>query len=259
MDELKEVINYYQEYEEDERLLKDNSHKLEYLTTIHYLDRLIRKGEKILEVGAGTGIYSFYYANVGYDVTAVELVDKNIEILKDRLSSNKKINIIQGDARDLSMIANDQYDIVLCLGPLYHLADNEDKLKCIAESIRVLKKGGTIAFSYINNYMSFLGNVKQNKKFLTKRNIHFHLDLGIEENKIFNFIKPDQMNQLINKFPLKMIKHIATDGITPIISDTINEMEKEEFDLWFNYHLKTCEEEHLLGSTLHGLVICKKR
>lgn len=37
------------------------------------------------------------------------------------------IEIIQGNALDLSIIGNKSYDIVLCFEPLYHLSKMEDR------------------------------------------------------------------------------------------------------------------------------------
>lgn len=62
-----EVKKYYDDYDEDSRLVKDNAHSIEFITTIKYLDKYINNNHKVLEVWAGTGRYSFYYAEKGCD------------------------------------------------------------------------------------------------------------------------------------------------------------------------------------------------
>ncbi len=120
---LDDVINnYYQDaYQEDSRLTKDKMHRIEFITTTHYIDRYLKKGDRILEVGAGTGAYSLYYANKGYQVDAVELVQTNLNVLKSKINDNMNIKAIQGNALDLSMYEDDTFDVTLVLGPLYHL------------------------------------------------------------------------------------------------------------------------------------------
>ena len=76
------VCDYYNQTDEDGRLDKSRHGQLEYATTMHYIHRFADKGSKILEVGAATGRYSIALAKEGFDVTAVDLVEKNIEILK---------------------------------------------------------------------------------------------------------------------------------------------------------------------------------
>ena len=72
---------YKQTYDEDERLTKDKTHKIEFITTTTYIDKYLKKGDKILEVGAGTGAYSLYYARLGYEVESIELIEPIEQII----------------------------------------------------------------------------------------------------------------------------------------------------------------------------------
>ena len=63
---------------EDERLTKDKMHKIEFITTTNYIEKYLKPGDRILEIGAGTGAYSLYYANKGYKVDAIELSKSNV-------------------------------------------------------------------------------------------------------------------------------------------------------------------------------------
>jgi SAM-dependent methyltransferase len=57
------------------------------------------------------------------------------------------------DARRLT--ADDAtYDVVLLLGPLYHLIERNDRDQALAEAYRVLKPGGLLAAAGINRYAS---------------------------------------------------------------------------------------------------------
>ena len=81
MENVNEILNkYYSEYDEETRLVKDRSHHVEFITTIEYIDRYLKENERILEVGAGTGRYSLYYASKGYKVDSVELIQSNIDV-----------------------------------------------------------------------------------------------------------------------------------------------------------------------------------
>ena len=49
------VINKYSDYDEDARLDSTRAHNLEFLTTMRYIQKYLKPGAKILEVGAATG------------------------------------------------------------------------------------------------------------------------------------------------------------------------------------------------------------
>jgi 2-polyprenyl-3-methyl-5-hydroxy-6-metoxy-1,4-benzoquinol methylase len=106
--------------------------------------------------GAGAGEYSVHFAKQGYDVTAVELAESNISAFKKKLAPDLNIDLRQGDACDLSVFADNSFDVVLLLGPLYHISAPADRKKCIDEARRVCKKGGIIFFAYISNDMVIL-------------------------------------------------------------------------------------------------------
>ena len=110
---------------------------VEFLTTMRYVERYLKPGNRILEIGAGTGRYSHALARRGYVVDAVELVEHNIKVFQKNTLPNEQITISQGNALDLSAFSDNQYDVTLLLGPLYHLYTKEDKRQAIREAIRV--------------------------------------------------------------------------------------------------------------------------
>ena len=134
--------NFYNEYDEDGRLENNRLGRVEYLTTRRYLDPLLTADCKIAEIGAGTGRYSVTLAKEGYDVTAVELVQHNLDILKSKLDGSENIKTFLGNALDLNMLDDNTYDVTLLLGPMYHLYSEKDKVFALKEAVRITKPGG---------------------------------------------------------------------------------------------------------------------
>ena len=98
MNDVEKILNdYYSNYDEDSRLVKDKAHHIEYITTTKYIEKYLKDGDRILEVGAGTGRYSINYASKGYMVDSVELLDKNLDILKSKITKGMNINAIKGN------------------------------------------------------------------------------------------------------------------------------------------------------------------
>ena len=113
---VEEILeNYYNKGKEKDRLIKDKAHMVEFLTTVRYIDKYLKKEDRILDIGAGTGIYSLYYAKKGYKVDAIELTNANIEEFKKNIKSEMDIKAEKGNALDLSRYKDNTFDITLLL------------------------------------------------------------------------------------------------------------------------------------------------
>lgn len=247
---------------EDERLTKDKMHKIEFITTTNYIEKYLKPGDRILEIGAGTGAYSLYYANKGYKVDAIELSKSNVEVFKSKITKDLDVNVIQGNAVDLSVYKDNTFDITLCLGPLYHLFKEEETTSAIKEAIRVTKPGGKIYLAFILFDLTMLTwgfkekNVYEN--YGENKQISENFKPNNAEELIFNMRYFEDVKKLIKSFNLKTINYVATDGIGRVIKDEINQMSEEEYNLYIKYHLSICEREDLIGYSGHILAILEK-
>ena len=260
MNNIEKILDdYYSSYDEDSRLIRDKAHMVEYITTTKYIEKYLKKGDRILEIGAGTGRYSINYAKKGYRVDAIELLEKNLEVLKSQITDNMNINAIKGNALDLSMYEDNTFDITLVLGPLYHLYDEESVKKAISEAIRVTKKNGKIFLAYITDDAVVLsyglrkGNMKRLKELVDD-------DWNIKNiaEEIFATFKIEEFDNLIKDFTLKEIETVAADGISANMQEYINNLDDEEYEIYLNYHLKNCARKDLMGYSNHILKIVEK-
>ena len=128
----KNIIDYYNKFNENKRLTRRHG-IVEYTTSMKYILKYLKKikNPKIIDIGAGTGKYSIELANMGYDVTAIELVKHNLMTLKDNSS---KVKAYLGNALDLSKFKDNTFDSTLLFGPMYHLISNENKIKALKEA-----------------------------------------------------------------------------------------------------------------------------
>ena len=258
MDRKEIINNHYNNYEEDNRFTKDNYHSLEYIVSKAYFDKYIKAGDRILEVGAGTGAYSLYYANKGYKVNAIEYVEHNLDILKSKITDNMDIVAEQGDAVDLSRFDDNTFDVTLVLGPLYHLFDDEDINKAISEAIRVTKKDGVLAIAYITSDGVFANWGVDHLIDGYPNDFNDNFKLTRYPEGIFAPFYIQEFKDMMSKYNVTLLNSVAVDGIAPIIGNKINALSKEEFDVWVKYQLSVCEREDLQGYSCHMLYICKK-
>jgi 2-polyprenyl-3-methyl-5-hydroxy-6-metoxy-1,4-benzoquinol methylase len=260
---MEDVIKYYDDYDEDKRLDRTNFHKLEYLTTIRFLDRFLKPNSKVLDLCAGTGRYSFYLESKGHSVTAVDIVPRFVEIMKKKKAAKaSNIEIYLGDARNLEMFEIESFDAVLCMGALYHLKDQDNREKVIEQCTALLKKKGILAVSYINRYALFIKEFNRLNENVERLMLSSIVDSGKSINEVeesFYFSSPKEIEELMRKFNFKKMKNIGTDGIGYMLSDKLSDLTKEEYDLWLDYHFKTCDNENLIGYSIHGLCLGEKQ
>ena len=260
--EVKDYLSsYYEQYDEDGRLASKYG-MVEYITTMKYIEKYLKPGMHILEIGAATGRYSHTLARQGYRVDAVELVEHNIEIFKQNTVSGEPVTITQGNAMDLSAFENDTYDITLLLGPMYHLYTTEDKLKSLSEAIRVTKKGGIVFAAYCMGDASVLSygfirgeiyNIIEKCMIDTET-----FDTFSNPWDIFELHRKEDIDALRAEFDATQLHFIATDGYANHMRSALTEMDDRMYELYIKYHLATCERQDMVGYSHHTLDIFRK-
>lgn len=264
--ETNAVVASYENYNEENRLTTDNARKVEFITTTRVFDEIIPKNSKILDCAAGTGIYSFYLAEHGYDVTALDITPRHVEFMKKELANKPySINVAVNDARNLGKFKNESFEVVLCMGPLYHLTEENDRQQCLNECLRVLKKGGILISAYINRLFVVSQVTTDNFKYLD----HDFIDNLVETGTLKSddpmcfwtdayFDKPEIIEHTYRKLNMELIDHVATDGVAIFLREKINNMNQSEFKIWCDCHYSTCREKSILGISNHGLIVGKK-
>ncbi len=262
MNTFESLTNYYSTKDEHVRLGSRHG-SVEFLTTIHYVEKYLFSDARILEIGAATGRYSHYFAGKGYKVDAVELIEHNIQVFNSLTQPNEDITVTQGNALDLSFVSDNTYDITLLLGPMYHLYTVEEQLKALSEAIRVTKKNGVIFVAYCNNDMTmyqycFIRNmVKQELDRGMIDPVTFKLYSTPEE--VFQMHRKYEVDELMQNFDVKRLHYVGTDMLTRFIDQTLDTMDDETFEIYMRYHLRICEREDMVGCTNHMLDIFKKQ
>lgn len=252
---------FYEDYDEDGRLLNPWG-RVEYETTMHYIKRYLKPKDKVLEVGAATGRYSVTLAAEGVDVTAVELLEHNLEILRKKITPDMTIRALQGNAMDLSGLSDETFDLTLLLGPMYHLYTDADKKQAISEALRVTKRGGvviaayTIAEATIIEYVFKRGLLWElmEKNMLEPETFVTHKD----PSGLFELVRKKDIDALMEEFPMERLHYVAADGAANFMRAELSAMDEETFGMFLKYHLTVCENPDLVGATSHSLDIFRK-
>ncbi len=255
------ISDFYSRYDENGRTARSRHGQLEYHTTMAYIHRYAPKRSRLLEIGAGTGKYAVALAKEGMAVTAVELVESNLAVLRENSRGLDNIRSFQADAADLSRFADDSFDVTLSLGPMYHLYEAHEVDRAIDEAIRVTKPGGVMMFAFLSvfaimyaNY--FYGNWAEGQA------MNFTDDFRVRHFKeqLFTGYDVAEFEGLFCGKPTEWITTAGTDGLVePVEMRPDFSVSDEDFRALAEWYLHFSEKRELLGGTNHLLYICRKR
>ncbi len=260
--ELKQLLTeHYSNYDEEGRLASRHG-SVEYLTTMRYIEKYLRPGMRILEIGAATGRYSHALARQGYRVDAVELVQHNIDIFNSLTQPGEQITVRQGDARNLSSFEDETYDLVLLLGPMYHLFTREDQLQALSEALRVLKDGGILMAAYCGNEATLVqycfGRGMLREKKYQKLIDPVTFKAASDPLELFELYRREDIDSLMANFKTERLHYVGTDMATNYMRTTVDEMDENLFQTYLRYHFAICERSDLVGASHHILDVHRK-
>jgi len=262
------VESYYDETVEHEweRLAR---HKMEYTLTLRAMDEYIPANSKILDVGGGPGRYSICLAKRGHHVTLLDLSEANIKFARQKAAAeNAPVeNFFHGNALDLSAFADQSFDVVLLMGPLYHLTSAADRDQAVAEAYRVLRPGGIILASFITRYATINDQLKNYPEALAK---DFDGTLSLLKDGIkfpesgfteAYFILPSDIAPLMAGKSGKGFHQqclMAAEPFVAAIEPTINALDEPTFRCWADLCYRLSTDPATWGSAEHMIFIGNK-
>ena len=261
METLKVLTEFYSHYDEEGRLLSKHG-SVEFLTTMRYIEKDLKPGMRILEIGAATGRYSHTLARMGYRVDAVELVQHNIDLFKANTQPGEEITITQGNAKDLHFLEDNTYDLVLLLGPMYHLFTVAEQTQALSEALRVTKSGGILMAAYCGNDATmvqycFGRGMLQEQRY--KDLVDFStFKASSDPAELFQLYRREDIDELMEDFHTQRLHYVGTDMATNYMRSAVDEMEDDLFDLYLQYHFTICERTDMVGVSHHILDIHRK-
>ena len=150
-----EVLEHYErESLEAERLGGEQGPALELLRTLDVIERHApAPPARVLDVGGGPGVYAAWLAGRGYRVRLLDPVPRHVEQARARAAAGPWFRADPGEARALDE-PDGSADLVLLLGPLYHLTSRPQRVAALAEARRVLRPAGILIAAAISRFAS---------------------------------------------------------------------------------------------------------
>ena len=251
---------------------------VEFLRTKEILSRYIDGDKVIYDIGGGIGMYAAWLAKMGNEVHLVELAENAVEYAKANMMQDCRFIAETGNAMQVNR-PDESADVVLLMGPLYHLRDREDRLQSLSEALRVLKKGGLLVAAGISKFSSMTWGLSVYGEKKNENLVEF-----LDDPVFFNMIK-GEMTTGDHIRPKEYPKFIAEAFFT-----TSEEMRSEiaeagfavekaiavEGCIWFTPHLAekwedeasreclldivrmTESEPEMMGMSPHFLVVARK-
>ena len=263
----KKVIEQYSDFPEGKRLSYTKAHETEFIVTMHYLHKFLRAGAKIADIGAGGGTYTRALAEEGYFIDAVELTPRYVEEMRNLFANNEKIRVYEGNAKDLSFLKDNEYDVVLLMGPIYSIENFEDRKLACREALRIAKPGGVVFAAFCLQDGPLIHEIFMNEnpaaeiktigydreKALVTDNTGSSriLDTIAEVDKLTDAVCAENIACKVCRF--------SQDGISQIIRGYVNSMSEESYAEWIQYLLATAERPEFMGFSDHVVQVFGKK
>jgi ubiquinone/menaquinone biosynthesis C-methylase UbiE len=156
------IAEYYHRAPEEHRL-EQGPFLLEEVRTRELIERHARRPPAtVLDVGGAAGAYALWLADTGYTVHLIDPVPRLVAEAQRRSTARPRplASCRVGEARALDF-PDRSADMVLLLGPLYHLTEAADRARALGEVRRVLKPGGRLFAAAISRWASALDGLSR--------------------------------------------------------------------------------------------------
>jgi S-adenosylmethionine-dependent methyltransferase len=263
------IVEHYYDEESHVEWRRLEQHRTEFAVTIRTLiDYLPPAPQAILDDGGGPGRYALALSSLGYQVTLLDLSQSNLNFAQQK-AQESKLSIHQymhGNALNLSSFCPKSFDVVLLLGPLYHLLTEPERQQAVREAWHVLRPGGLIFAAFITRYAAFRDLAKNSPATLLAKRAEWEEILragvyragqGVGFTDAY-FAYPSEIGPLMEKVGFETLNLIGCEGIIAANEEQINRLTGGAWQAWVDLNYQLSKEPSLHGASDHLLYVGRK-
>jgi S-adenosylmethionine-dependent methyltransferase len=262
-----EFIRQYYDRDPQHEWERANRHRTEFAITWKILEAYLPSPPaRVLDCGGGPGRYAILLAQRGYDVTLFDLSSNNLTFAQQQAqAAGVTIQAYDlGDATDLSRYANESYNAILMMGPLYHLLELEQRQRALEEAWRVLLPGGVLFAAFINRYAGHIRAVSRDpllplrEENISKAILHTG-KLAAREDQPQAFVAymahPSEVSSLIWSAGFDHLETLSLEGLVGGYEADINALQGKAWDAWLEINWQIAHDPSLFGASQHLLAV----
>ena len=80
----------------------------------------------------------------------------------------------------------------------------------------------------------------------------------VSEQDLYDYVRLEDIENVNEAAGCERVKIVTPDGPANYIRQFVNQLDEEEYEMFYRYHLATCERADLLGAAAHTLDIIRK-
>lgn len=254
-----EYFGYFADENNIDRLIAAENRVLD-----HLFDKYLPGSGDLLDSSAGYGRNAFRFADLGYNVTAGDFIADHADAIKHDPRSSKLKEVFCSNPKNLSAFGNETFDVVISLGSMYHMRTKAEREVFTRESLRVLKPGGTFAFSYMTPFALTYGQfcISMATHDAEKRMKAYRKLANVDNNHVcdvFYGMTLEEMTDLSREYKLHILTVASTYSMPFNMASEIDKMSDEEYDKFIDTQIATCEDPVAARYCMRGLYIGKKK
>ncbi|HEY9075751.1 MAG TPA: class I SAM-dependent methyltransferase [Anaerolineaceae bacterium] len=233
------------------------------ITRKAFAEYLPKPPARVLDIGGGPGRYAIELAQQGYQVTLADLSSSalNFAAEKAREAGVSLEGLLHVNALDLSHLPAASWDIVLLMGPLYHLLEADARRQAVLQARARLKPGGLLCASFITRYAPFRDAAHQNIEWVTADPAYSHrlLTTGIHDNgdgfTNAYFAHPAEIEPLFQETGFQTIQILGVEGFVANNEQHVNLLTGTDWDLLIELNYITAKDPAMRACSDHLLYI----
>jgi len=266
MDDSRDIIRNFYDQNSQQEWDRLDRHPFEFAITTRMMDRYIKAGDSILDIGGGPGRYSLHYLEKGNPVTLTDLSQGNIDFAM-RLASERELPLrsLACDALLIQEHVEDKFDHVFLMGPLYHLLDEAERIQAVKSAMAMLKPNGILYASFLLMFSGIIYFLREAPEQVVQPSEQVWLDAvrqqiswgGNAFTRAF-FIDQDKVLPFMQQFDLELLHLFGQEGITSTHNYDLQMQPEEIQNAWINLSIDLCEIPKYLSHSEHAMVVARK-
>lgn len=239
------------------------------------LARLVKRGDRVLEVGAGPGRFTIQLAELGARVTVVDVSSRQLDLNRERVgAAGREAAVVArepADVVDLSRFDDSAFDVVTAFGgPLSYVFDRAgDGLE---QMLRKVRRGGFVAFSVMSRWgalrMALAGVLDFERQGQAELNRHVIEtgDLTGRNARVPGMRLPhechlftwSEVQALLRGRPCEVVESTACNYLSVNLGDLLAGLDDALWQRVLDWEETVCRSPALLDAGTHTLVAVRR-